>query len=501
MGQVAGQLTGQGLITTTGIKNNAITTGVGNDSLLIAGNTTVDGHLKAGDEGIDLQVGVNTIGVDGSTIKTWGGDDQIVIAATMNNQDNNDKTGVSIELDETWTAPKGNIDISLAATALNQSAIYTGKGNDKVIIQAGIDEYLAGQVSSIKYENGDELKINVGKSIIGMQDSILSTGEGDDQVLIRGDVNQSIIDTGEGSDQVIIQGSIQDSSINVDQDDVLIIVPLIGRTETLNAIQNTWNTRDTSEVSLVLGDGGNNSIISTGDFRDNITIMGRDTGKIYNTAFTSIENFELGSGADRVTFEGYGRISGKLEGGDGYDTVSFKESALGLSYFGGETRINEVSEGLVVGGMNGFEEIVGSNNNDLIMLSNNLNGEKEDIRKISLGTGQDIIAFNGVESLRKHWDGIGGLPVIENLDLSGQDQVAYRYGEADDQWFIQKNIIALPDDLIRNGASSTDYGLSVGITDGSGANGYLYLNAGTVGNIELAKLKNVQLPINNNQTT
>lgn len=500
IGQVGGQIIGQSISTTTGINGNSITTGAGNDSLLIVANTSVDGYMSAGDEGINLNVGVNTIGVDGSSIRTGEGNDQLVIAATMFNHEDEDKAGVSIELENTSIISGGEINMNMKATGVNQSSINTGRGNDRVIIQTGIDEYLAAQVKGIKVESGEDLNVNVGKSIVAMKDSVLSTGEGNDIILIRGDVIGSTIDTGTGKDQLIVQGELVRSTIGIDSEDTFINVPLYGRTVTLSGDQSSWNTRETAEVSLVLGDEQSNSIISNGEFKEDITVLGKDIGKVYETAFSSMENVLLGGGDDNVSFENYGRLSGVLDGGSGYDTVSFERSGSQLYYIAGETRIGSLQEPVVSGGIQNFEEIIGSDNGDMIILGKRYDGSEDNIRQIRLGSGQDIIGFNNIEELRQQWDRIGGAPIIVNLDISDSDQIAYRYGTSDSEWYVQKDIIALPDDLIRNGTAAVGYGLRVGITDGPEYNGSLYLSDPSLGNIELARLRDIGLPRTGNET-
>lgn len=495
LGQVGREFIGQSESTTTGGNDLAIRTGKGDDSILIAANTSVDGYVSAGSMGISLNIGVNTIGIDGSSIMTGAGDDQIVIAATMQNQEDIERTGISIELDNAMTRPTGDIDINLAATGIIDSHIDTGAGNDKIIVKAAIDEYLAGQINAFTAEDGSSLKLNIDKSIISMQDSVLSTGDGDDTIILRGDVNNSVINTGTGKDLLIIQGRVgNNSSLILEEHDVYINVPLAGRTETLGVDNPSWNTRDTSEVTLVLGDESNNTIESTGNFKDDVLVLGKNVGRVYQTAFVSIENFNLGGGNDNVVFEKYGQLTGLLNGGAGYDSVSFEKSDFSFNNLEMQQDIDGINRPVGAGNLNGFEHITGSNNGDVIMLSNQSDGTQESIRHIKLGSGKDIVVFNDIESLRMTWDGIGGKPILENLDLGGNDQIAYRIGGSDDRWWIQKNIMALPDDLIRNGSSTTGYGLSVGITENSNNSGTLYHSGPTTGNIELASLRNVRLP-------
>jgi hypothetical protein len=495
----AGRLAvGQIVNTTTGLSNTILRTGDRSDSILVSANTQTDVFARQGTDGLSLDIGVNTIGLDGSTIQTNKGDDEIQVMAKMDNMNDSNLPGFSITVDKGLETVKGDISINLNSTGLKQSTIDSGAGNDRIFVDAGIDEYLAAQIGSMATEANHDLKIDFTKSITSLDQSIISTGTGDDVVLLRGNVVDSTVDLGSGRNQLVIQGDVNaGSTIKLNDGDAYINLPLYGRTQVLTNGDDTWLAKDSSDVSLVLGGDGNDTLASRGDFKDRVEVIGSDVGKLYNTSFISVENVQLGGGNDVVLVKDYGSLSGQLDGGSGQDTVSYENSKNPLLYSGqGENLLNPGSTS--TGGLSGFETVIGSNNGDVFVLGNDRVGAPDPLRTIRLGSGNDLLAFNDVGTLTAAWDGIGGAPVIDNLNLAAGDQVAYRYGGANDAWIIQKEIPALPNDLFRSGIGEAGFGLAIGISNDNLSSGSLYLTGQQGGNVELAKLRNVTLPSSTN---
>ena len=495
----AGRLAvGQIVNTTTGLSNTILRTGDRSDSILVSANTQTDVFARQGTDGLSLDIGVNTIGLDGSTIQTNKGDDEIQVMAKMDNMNDSNLPGFSITVDKGLETVKGDISINLNSTGLKQSTIDSGAGNDRIFVDAGIDEYLAAQIGSMATEANHDLKIDFTKSITSLDQSIISTGTGDDVVLLRGNVVDSTVDLGSGRNQLVIQGDVNaGSTIKLKDGDAYINLPLYGRTQVLTNGDDTWLAKDSSDVSLVLGGDGNDTLASRGDFKDRVEVIGSDVGKLYNTAFISVENVQLGGGNDVVLVKDYGSLSGQLDGGSGQDTVSYENSKNPLLYSGqGENLLNPGSTS--TGGLSGFETVIGSNNGDVFVLGNDRVGAADPLRTIRLGSGNDLLAFNDVGTLTAAWDGIGGAPVIDNLNLAAGDQVAYRYGGANDAWIIQKEIPSLPNDLFRSGIGEAGFGLAIGISNDNLSSGSLYLTGQQGGNVELAKLRNVTLPSSTN---
>jgi hypothetical protein len=445
-----------------------------------------------------LDIGVNTIGLDGSTIQSNKGNDEIQVMAKMDNLNNPELPGFNLNVDQATGSLQGDINIKLNSIGLHKSTIDSGPGNDRIFVDAGIDEYLAGQIGSLAVDANPDLKIDTVKSITSLDNSAIVTGEGDDIVVLRGDVVGSSIDLGLGRNQLVVQGDVKsDSTIKLNDGDAFINIPLYGRTQVLTNADDTWLAKNSTDVSLVLGGDGNDTLVSSGDFKDRVEILGQDLGRLYNTGFASIENMQLGPGNDVVLFKDYGALSGKLDGGIGVDTLSYDGSKAPLFYTGqGGQLLNPGQTNTT--GISGFEHLVGSNIGDVIVIGKDLAGASDPLQSISLGSGIDLLAFNDVGSLASAWDGIGGAPVVDNLDLAAGDQVAYRYGGGNDPWIIQKDIPALPNDLLSAGIGNSVTGLMVGLSNDNLSNGTLYLTGQQGGNVELAKLRNVTLPANQN---
>jgi len=498
----AGRLAmGQIVNTTTGLSNTILRTGDRSDSILVSANTQTDVLARQGTDGLSLDIGVNTIGLDGSTIQTNKGDDEIQVMAKMDNTKDSNLPGFSITIDQGLEPVKGDISINLNSTGLKQSTIDSGPGNDRIFVDAGIDEYLAAQIGSLAVDANQDLKINISKSITSLEQSIISTGTGDDIVLLRGNVVDSTVDLGSGRNQLVIQGDVNaGSKIKLNDGDAYINLPLYGRTQVLTNGDDTWLAKDSSDVALVLAGDGNDTLASRGDFKDRVEVIGTDVGKLYNTAFVSVENMQLGAGNDVVLLKDYGSLSGQLIGGSGEDIVSYEDSKNQLLYSGqGENLLNPGATS--TGGLGGFETLIGSKNGDVFVLGNDRAGLPDPLRTIRLGSGKDLLAFNDVGALTGGWDGIGGAPVIDNLNLAAGDQVAYRFGGANDPWIIQKDIPSLPNDLFRSGIGEAGFGLAIGISNDNLSNGSLYLTGQQGGNVELAKLRNVTLSSSQNFAT
>jgi hypothetical protein len=492
---------GQIVNTTTGLSNTILRTGDRSDSILVSANTQSDVFARQGTDGFSLDIGVNTIGLDGSTIQSNKGDDEIQVMAKMDNMNDSNLPGFSVMIEQGVEPVKGDIRINLNSTALKKSTIDSGPGNERIFIIADIDEYLAAQISFMAVDANHDLNIDVSKSITSIDESIINTGAGDDIVLLRGDVVNSTVDLGPGRNQLVIQGNVDaDSKIKLNDGDTYINIPLYGRTQVLTNGDDTWLAKDSSNVSLVLGGDGNDTLASRGEFNDRVEVIGRDVGKLYNTAFVSVENVQLGGGNDVVLFKDYGALSGQLDGGNGQDTVSYEESKNSLLYSGqGENLFNPDTTSNPR--LSGFETIIGSNNGDIFVLGNDLAGAPDPLRTIRLGTGKNLIAFNDVGSLASAWDSIGGAPVIDSLNLASGDQIAYRYGTANDAWIIQKDIPFLPNDLFSSGIGEAGFGLAIGISNENLSSGSLFLTGQQDGNVELAKLRNVTLPSSSNFTS
>ena len=106
----------------------------------------------------------------------------------------------------------------------------------------------------------DDFTLNVDKSLVSLNKSILDTGDGDDLILLRGNIQSSVIEPGSGKDQVIVQGAIDNfSQINIDEEDVFVRLPLLSRIEFLPESSKDWDATKNSEVSLIMGNNDINT--------------------------------------------------------------------------------------------------------------------------------------------------------------------------------------------------------------------------------------------------
>ena len=472
---------------TKALENSVLETGNSDDIINIKANIEAEGVLSTNSEEYDIHVGLNSIGIDGSTLLTKSGDDQILISATMKSNDEMSKPGVSIEpVGNNKLPKKGSVNVDLKTIAVNNSTVSTSSGNDNVLINSSIDEYLNGQIDSAN--TNDDFTLNVDKSLVSLNKSILDTGDGDDLILLRGNIQSSVIESGSGKDQVIVQGAIDNlSQINIDEEDVFIRLPLLGRIEFLPETNKDWDATKNSEVSLIMGNNDINTIQSLGKYNDHVEVYGQDSGKFYNTNFTSFENVDLDAGDDELIITGVGSLSGVVDAGTGVDTLSLSESnySFGPSLYSGFT--NDEINKFNFGNLLGFENIIGSNNGDIFILQD----ESSDLESITLGGGKDVLGFDLTNFSSN--DNITSRITIDDFNLGGGDTLSYKPNGSNGEWTHQERIPLVSEDLLRNGTISFENGLAIGLNNTNQMNGSLYANLGDDHNIEIAKLKNIIL--------
>ena len=472
---------------TKALENSVLETGNSDDIINIKANIEAEGVLSTNSEEYDIHVGLNSIGIDGSTLLTKSGDDQILISATMKSNDEMSKPGVSIEpVGNNKLPKKGSVNVDLKTIAVNNSTVSTSSGNDNVLINSSIDEYLNGQIDTAN--TNDDFTLNVDKSLVSLNKSILDTGDGDDLILLRGNIQSSVIESGSGKDQVIVQGAIDNlSQINIDEEDVFIRLPLLGRIEFLPETNKDWDATKNSEVSLIMGNNNINTIQSLGKYNDQVEVYGQDSGKFYNTNFTSFENVDLDAGDDELIITGVGSLSGVVDAGTGFDTLSLSESnySFGPSLYSGFT--NDEINKFNFSNLLGFENIIGSNNGDIFILQD----ESSDLESITLGGGKDVLGFD-LNNFSSN-DNITSRITIDDFNLGGGDTLSYKPNGSNGEWTHQERIPLVSEDLLRNGTISFENGLAIGLNNTNQMNGSLYANLGDDHNIELAKLKNIIL--------
>lgn len=341
-------------------QNNNITSGIGNDIVLIVGDSNNKLNLGAGNNTVELQNGNNAIttGTGNDVIFTLNGDN-VIRAGDGDNLINlgsgmqNIATGSG---DDTIQIHSGNITLN------------SGAGDDHVMILSLQDSQLA----SINLGDGnDRLNVSGAGGLVKV-----SASTGDDVVSIVG-VTTQISDSG------------GDNVINIDNHELLS-----GATNTLrlgagNDVVNLISN-GTSSVGLgqgenqlkIIGDGINS--VTAGADNDSVTILGDSNNKInlgagnnkIDIRGNSINNISTGAGDDVINLESNENI---IRAGDGNNSIKVVSTGVQNIVTGGGNDIIELNSGNVT--------LNSGAGNDNIVLYQTTAGTNN----INLGDGNDLL--------------------------------------------------------------------------------------------------------------
>ena len=168
----------------SGMLNSRFTGGNGDDQLTIESDMGM--QLKAINkaEKLDLDLRLSSIGVEKSNIELGDGDDKILIhAKIVGSPKENTHHGIDIDLTSSKETTERSIDITASAIGADrESSIDTGDGDDRVEILSSISDYLESDFNSLK---PNENKINIQRNLISLNNSNLTTGAGNDLVMLR----------------------------------------------------------------------------------------------------------------------------------------------------------------------------------------------------------------------------------------------------------------------------------------------------------------------------
>lgn len=257
-----------------------------------------------------------------------------------------------------------SLRLNATAIGLQDSSIDTGAGNDQVIISTQIDERLADDLGILYGDPGTIIQLQR----IGMLRSTLSMGSGDDLVSINGSVIDSTIDLGAGNNTLLIEGSFSGNSRILSgqgQNRIVISSGLSGAVMGGDG-DDAFDLSTFSQAGRLDGGAGMDRLTSAAtDQRDLALIQGRDQGFLGGLQFKAIEELDLGSGNDVALLSLEGSLSGLLLGGEGLDRLEFSNWELPVAVdldLGSATAIR----GGARGGIQGFEQVLGGTGNDVL---------------------------------------------------------------------------------------------------------------------------------------
>lgn len=386
---------------TTALKNSGILLGEGNDTITIK-----SGYLVANQTGLSAQ----------------------------------QASGLSFDLGDTPTsAGDGSnwmFSLNARAVGLENSLLDLGGGNDRVSILTTIDADLRNDLGVLY----DDPYTSINFERVGLLNSEVRMGSGDDELRVNGAVIDSTIDLGSGSNTLWLEGEVSGSSriLMGDGNNAIIINAGLGGKVQGGAGDDRFSLSNLELAGQLDGGVGFDTLESTAaDRREVLLISGANRGNLDGLRFENIETVDLGSGNDVVLLDIDGSLTGQLLGGAGLDRLEYSNWTLPVNVDldrGSATGIGGGSSGSllgfeqVVGGLGSdtlissgaFAGIDGSDGDDLLFLrwSPWLSGAGQGLQ-VSGGGGRDLMVFSGLEQQApSFWDGLSGLPDLVDLDLS-----------------------------------------------------------------------------------
>ncbi len=384
------------------------------------------------------------------------------------------------------SAAKRQIGIDLLTQAMQDSAILLGDGDDRVLIASGFLDPQGGApgllitVPASAGPSETDASLQLRARALGLVNSRLEVGGGDDVVSIRTWLDQtsldptwpavtqrialldSDVDLGEGDDRLSVEGAVTGSRIaagpgtnRLDFDGAVTGSTLTLAADSSNAVglgegDDTLTLRlagDAPAQLALAAAGGDDridaplarlvgSIDGGGGFDTLVEAPGADgaamghpvvavhledpgSGTIGSLHFISWENLFLGDGDDLVTVGATGRLNGMLEGSGGLD---------GLDYGAWqEPVVVDLGHGEasgILGGISGFETVRTGAGDDWIMTA-------AGTRHLETGAGDDRFELD-LGSL-EDGSGVGAPPLVvsggegrDRFVLAGMEAIRMR---------------------------------------------------------------------------
>lgn len=394
----------------------------------------------------DLSFHLLTEGLKDSGILLGRGDDTVTInsgfyvsgidplAATGQEGFNFDlgQTPVSKGDGSTW-----RFNLNARAVGMNNSLIDTGGGDDRVSIFTRIDENLTADLGVLY----DDPFTSIQLERIGLLNSTVLLGDGNDELRIDGSLIDSTIDLGSGNNTLILEGPMLGSTriLMGDGTNSIYFNDGLGGQVQGGSNDDQFNLRNQQLVGDLDGGGGNDILVApTGanSRRELLVISGPDTGNLDGLRFRSIESIDLGGGNDVAILDLGGSLTGQLLGGDGLDRLEYSNWTLPVSVDldrGSATGIGAGPSGSLVG----FEQVAGGLGNDNLTSSGaflSMDGASGDdvlflrwspwltagdtVLHVKGGPGRDLFVISGLEQdIPLSWDRQSGIPQLVDLDL------------------------------------------------------------------------------------
>jgi hypothetical protein len=432
---------------TAAADNSSINTAAGDDLLALEALTNLRFYGVGESKSTDLVFNLLTQGMKDSFAMLGPGINTVTINSGFYKSNQGAALGDGWEFGLDFDFSKSEIlqndadwsfELNARAVGVEASELVFGDDSDDLTIFTRIDENLANQLGN-RYSN-DSTKIQLER--IGMLDSSISMGSGNDRVRINGSILNSAINLGEGNNTLYLEESLgEGSSISMGNGaNNIIINSMLGGVVNGGSGDEVFKFED----QILAGelDGGTGFDVLAGGVlpagqRDVLTLNGMDQGFFNGLRFQNIEELSTGSGNDVTIMNFNSSITGRLLGGDGLDRLEFLSWELPVFV---DLDLGKASSiyGSMSGGISGFEAATGGQADDVLAASGYFRGlfggggsdtfflrwspwESEAATGLQVGLNplSDRVVLSGIEAqVPGGWDGRYGLPVIEGLDLA-----------------------------------------------------------------------------------
>ena len=391
---------------TEGIKDSLVSMGAGSDTMLV-NSGWYGGELP---QDIPLLLNPSNLGIS-------------LDLSQLNNLNDNSR----------------NVAVSLNALAvgLNNTSVNLGDGNNFMTINTAISEDLGADLGVLS--NSPDLGYRLER--IGMRNSQITMGAGNDTLIVNGRVINSTINLGGGNNEILLETPLEGTSkFEGNGTNRITVSNLVGSSIVGGSGDDTLTLTRADEFGSFDGGDGNNTIKGpSGDYgrRDVITINGEDQGFYNAIRLNNVGNIDTGDNNDVVIMNLGASLTGQLLGGSGLDRIEFHNWTLPITVDLDRGTASGIGSGRT-GALVGFEQVKGSKSNDLLISSGDFNGIDgglgDDVMylrwspwlstgdgglQVVGGEGKDLFVFSGLDSTAPlSWNGKSGLPTLQDFDLS-----------------------------------------------------------------------------------
>jgi hypothetical protein len=328
--------------------------------------------------------------------------------------------------------------LNARAVGLENSLLDVGGGNDRVSILTMIDADLQNDLGVLYNDPFTRIKLER----VGLLDSEVRLGSGNDELRVNGAVIGSTIDLGSGSNTLWLEGEVSGSSriLMGDGNNTIIVNAGLGGTVQGGAGDDRFSLSTLALAGQLDGGAGFDTLEAwalSGDRREVLVMSGPDRGNVDGLRFQNVESVDLGAGNDVALLDIDSTLTGQLLGGAGLDRLEYSNWTLPVSVDLDRGAASGIGGG-ASGSLQGFEQVVGGLGSDSLISSGAFGGidgsEGDDLLflrwspwlssdgeglQVSGGAGRDLMVFSGLEQQApSFWDGRSGLPDLVDLDLS-----------------------------------------------------------------------------------